>query len=132
MWHGIHSGSVPTLTLVVLKLIKTLISANMCGIRPTGVIDGFLKRKVVVRTQELCFGIKVCITTCLYNCMLLKLCMVHSGSVATRMLAVFKLVKTLSSADTHGMQSSYVVHRFLKLKVEVSTQERSLGIKGMH
>ena len=33
--HGMHSGSVPTSMLAVFKLVKTLISANMYGMRST-------------------------------------------------------------------------------------------------
>ena len=55
-----------------------------------------------------------------------------SGSVPTKVLAVFKLVKALTSANTYGMRSTWVVHRFLKQKVVVRTQERSLGRKNMY
>ena len=40
----------------------------------------------------------------------------HSGNVPTSMLAVFKLLKTLISANMYGMHL-HVVHRFLKWKV---------------
>ena len=49
MTHGMHSCSVPTSTLVVFKPLNILMSANMCGIRSTGVVHRFLKWKVVVK-----------------------------------------------------------------------------------
>ena len=55
----------------------------------------------------------------------------HSGSVVSLMLAVFKLAKTLISANMYGMQSSCIVHRFLKRKVVIRTQDRRFGIKSM-
>ena len=56
--HGMDSGSVPTLMLALFKIVKELISANM---RSSCVAHQFLKQKVVVSTQELSFGMKVCI-----------------------------------------------------------------------
>ena len=38
----------------------------------------------------------------------------NSGSVPTSMLAVFKPVRTLISANMNGMCSTSVVHRFLE------------------
>ena len=56
----------------------------------------------------------------------------HSGSGATSMLAVSKLVKTLVSVNMYGMHCTCVVHRLFKRKVVVSTQKESLGIKSVH
>ena len=47
--HGMHCGSVPTSILAVFKLVKTLITANMYGMRSTSVVHRFVKRKVVVK-----------------------------------------------------------------------------------
>ena len=49
--HGMHSGSVPTLVLALLKLVKVLISANMYGMRSTSVVQQPVEPKVVVSTQ---------------------------------------------------------------------------------
>ena len=57
--HEMHSSSVPTSMLAVIKLVRTLISANMCRMHSLCVVHQFLKRKVVVRTQELSFFIKM-------------------------------------------------------------------------
>ena len=56
----------------------------------------------------------------------------HYGSVPTLMLAVFKLVKTLITANLCGMRSTCDVHRLFNLKVVVSIEERSFGMKSMH
>ena len=56
----------------------------------------------------------------------------NSGIVTTEMLAVFKLVKALISANMYGMRSTCVVRRFLKGKVAVRTQGRNFGIKSMY
>ena len=56
----------------------------------------------------------------------------HAGRDPTSMLAAFKLVKTLLSANMYGMLSAIVVYWFLTRKVVVSTQERSFGMKSMH
>ena len=53
-----HSGSVPTLMLVVIKLVKTLISANLYKFRCRSVVHQPVKPKVVVSTQERSFGMK--------------------------------------------------------------------------
>ena len=50
--HELLSGSVPTSMLAVIKLVKTLISANMYGMRYTCVAHRYLKDKVVLSTQE--------------------------------------------------------------------------------
>ena len=46
--HRMHSGSVPTTMLAVLKLVKILISANMYGMHSTSVVHQSVKPKVVV------------------------------------------------------------------------------------
>ena len=56
----------------------------------------------------------------------------HSGSVPTTMLAIFKLVRVLISANMYGFRSTSVVHQPVKPKVVVSTQQRSFGMKCMH
>ena len=48
--HKMHSGSVPTTMLAVLKLVKVLISANMYGMHSTSVVHQPVKPKVVVST----------------------------------------------------------------------------------
>ena len=48
----------------------------------------------------------------------------HSGSVPTLMLAIFKLVKAIIPENMNGMRSTCVAHRFLNLKVVVTTQEQ--------
>ena len=45
----------------------------------------------------------------------------YSGSVPISMLAAFKLVKTLISANMHGMRSTSVVHQSAEPKVVAST-----------
>ena len=55
----------------------------------------------------------------------------HSGSVPTFMLAVFKLVKTLISANLYKNRSTSDAHQPVKPKVVVSTQQRSVGMKYM-
>ena len=56
----------------------------------------------------------------------------HFGSDPTLMLALFNLVKTLSSAILYKNRPTSVVHQPVKSKVTVSTQQRSLGMKYMH
>ena len=53
--HGMHSRSVPTSMLAVLKLVKTLIAANVNRKRSPCAIYRFLTHKVVVSTQERSF-----------------------------------------------------------------------------
>ena len=56
----------------------------------------------------------------------------HSD-VSTLMLAVFKLLKTLVSANPYKNRSTSVVHQPMTLQVVVSTQQQqSLGMKYMH
>ena len=53
----------------------------------------------------------------------------HYGSVPTAMLAVFKPVKGLISANMYGMCTICVVHRFLKRKVVVKHKHNFFGMK---
>ena len=113
--HGVHSGSVPASMLAVFKVAKTLISANMYGMHSTCVVHRFLKQKIVVSTQEKSFGMK-CMHqhTSIQQYVAEIMHRMQSGSVPTSMLAVFKLVKTLISANMYGMYGTCVVHRFHK------------------
>ena len=56
----------------------------------------------------------------------------HPGGVPTSILAVFKLVKTLISEKIYGLCSTCAVHRFLKRKMVVGTQEQTFGMKSVH
>ena len=54
----------------------------------------------------------------------------NSDSVPTSILAVFKLVETLISANMYEMRSRSVVHRFLKRKMVVKhTKTKALHEK---
>ena len=44
--------SVPISMVVVLKLVKTLISVNMYGMRSTSVVHRFVKQKLVARNTK--------------------------------------------------------------------------------
>ena len=72
--NGMQYCSVSISMVVVLKLVKTLISVNMCGMHSTSVVHRFVKRKLVVKHSKTDFEGKVCIRTCLYNSVLLKSC----------------------------------------------------------
>ena len=56
--YEVHSGGVPTLMLVVFKIVKVLISANMYGMRSTSVLHQTVIPKVVVSTLQRSFGMK--------------------------------------------------------------------------
>ena len=51
------------------------------------------------------------------------MCGVHSGSVRTSLLAVFKLLSGLIAANMYGMWSGSIVDRFLKEEVVVNYPE---------
>ena len=53
-----HSTSVFTSMLAVVKLVMILISGNMYGKRSTCVVHQFRKQKVVFSTEERSFGMK--------------------------------------------------------------------------
>ena len=54
-----------------------------------------------------------------------------SVRVPTSISALFKLVKTLISANMHGMCSTCVVHQLMKQKLVESKLEQRFGMKSM-
>ena len=56
----------------------------------------------------------------------------HSVSVPTFMIAVFKLVKMLTFANPYKDRCTSVVHQPVQPKVVVSTQQPSFGMKYKH
>ena len=56
--HEMHSGSVPTIMLAVLKLVKVLIFVNMYGMGSTSVLNLPMKPIVVVSTKKPSIGMK--------------------------------------------------------------------------
>ena len=56
--HGMHSRSILTSMLAVVKLVKILISGNMYSKGSTCVVHPFLEQKVVVSTEKRSFGMK--------------------------------------------------------------------------
>ena len=127
--HEMHSGSVPTYMLAVFKLAKALISANMYGMRSTCVVHRSLKWKIHLRRKKRSFGIKVCMST-LYVAEIMH--RMHCGSVPTSMLALFKLVKTLISANMHGIRCTSNFIDFWNGKLVGSTQNQSFCMKSMY
>ena len=115
-----HSTSVLTSMLAVLKLVKILFSGNMHGKCSTCVVHQFLEQKVVVSTEERSFGMK---SMDYYMIIWMYVAQVmhemHYSSVATAMLAVFMPLKTLISANLHWMHATGVAYRHLKRKVAV-------------
>ena len=55
----------------------------------------------------------------------------HSGGVPALILAVFQLVRTLTSANLYKNRTTSVVHQPVKPKVVVSTQQQSFGMKNI-
>ena len=126
-----HSGSISTLMLAVYKLVKTLISENLCKNRSTSVHQpGNLK--VVVSTKQRSFAMKYMHYHLFMYLYVAKIMHgMHSGSVSTLMLTVLKFAKTLISANLYKNRSG-IVHQLVKPKVVVTTQQRSFSMKYMH